>query len=381
MVNKSLRAASKNIYFTVGPSQIYPTLPSYIQKAVKNDILSVSHRSEEFRQMYKETIENLKKLLNVPENYEIVFVSSALEAMERTIMAMSHNNTYHILSGFFGKTWMGIAKELGKSPHSFNFFDWEKNRLSETAFENTKIPTKSELVCITQNDTSVGFSIPMARIYEIKKKNPEKLFALDIVSSAPYIDIEYKYLDAVFFSVQKGFGLPAGLCVLILSPKAINQAQKLSKLKNYSIGSYHSLVKLVENTQKFQTVETPNVLGIYLLGSVVKDFLKIGISKIRQDTQLKAQMLYDFFSKSESANKTQEIGSPFIMEEKYRSITTPVFEITKGSEGLRKFAAEKGLILGAGYSDFKSKHVRIANFPAQSIQNTKKLIEILKAAY
>lgn len=361
----------KKTFFTVGPTQIYPTVPSHIQSAVKNDILSLSHRGEEFRQLYKETVENLKKLLNIPETHEIVFLSSALEAMERVNMAMSHNKTFHIISGFFGKNWEGIARDLGKSPENFKFFDWDNKRVSDIPFEKIKIPQNSELVCITQNDTSVGFEIPMEKIYALRKRYPKKLFALDVVSAVPYVDIEYKNLDAVFFSVQKGFGLPAGLCVLVLSPEAIKQAQKLSKLKGYSTGSHHSLAKLIDNTRKFQTAETPNVLGIYLLGAVVKDFLKIGIKKIRKLTDEKSEMMYSFFSKP-------EYYSAFVNLREFQSKTTPVFEIKGGSDRLRKFAADFGLILGAGYNDFKKEHIRLANFPSQSVEDVKKLLKLLK---
>jgi phosphoserine aminotransferase len=197
--------------------------------------------------------------------------------------------------------------------------------------ENLKIPGKSELVCITQNDTSVGFSIPVDQIYKLKKNYPDKLFALDIVSSVPYIDIEYKYLDTVFFSIQKGFGLPAGLSILILIPNSLKKAKKLSALKNYSIGSYHNLLKLVEKSHGFQTNETPNVLGIYLLANVVEDFLKIGISKLKSRLDSQAQMLYSFFSKPEDYRDTQNVvGEPFIKDPQYQSVTTPVFEISGG---------------------------------------------------
>lgn len=358
----------KKIFFTVGPSQIYPTVPSHIQKAVKGNILSLSHRSQEFKDIYKDAVEGLRRLLKIPPDYEIMFVSSALEAMERTIQSMSHNNTSHILTGFFGKTWIGIAKDLGKSPENFKFFEWDQNLISAKGLDKIKISKDSELVCITQNDTSTGFSIPMDEIYKLRKKYPKKLFALDVVSSVPYVNIEYKYLDAVFFSVQKGFGLPAGLAVLILSSKALKRAQKLSNLDGYSAGSYHSLIKISENSQKFQTVETPNVLGIYLLAAVVKDFLKIGIKTLKNQTDDKAQMLYSFFSKPESY-------SAFVNLREYQSVTTPVFEITGGSEPIRKFAAGKGLILGAGYGEFKNKHLRIANFPALAGEDVKKLID------
>lgn len=359
----------QRIYFTVGPSQIFPTVPGHLRQAVKNNVLSMSHRGQEFKDIYKSAVDGLRKLLNIPAGFKIVFVSSALEAMERITQSMSHNYTYHVLTGFFGKTWMGISKDLGKSPGFFQFFDWEKNSIALESLEKIKVPRKSELVCITQNDTSVGFSIPMEEIYALRKKYPKKLFALDIVSSVPYVDIEYEYLDAVFFSVQKGFGLPAGLGVLILSPKAIKQAQKLSKLKGYSTGSYHSLVKMVQNSGKFQTVETPNVLGIYLLDCIIRDFLKIGIKTIRKETDKKSKILYSFFSKF-------EYYSAFVKNSKYQSKTTTVFEIVGGSESIRKFAGEFGLILGAGYGTFKNQHLRIGNFPALSERDIKKLIKV-----
>jgi len=379
---KTLSSKSiKKTYLTVGPSQIYPTIPTHMENALKEDILSISHRGSEFKEIYKRMDMGLRKLLNIPADYEIVVLSSALEAMERITQSMSHNNTHHILSGYFGKTWMGIASDLGKSPEKSVFFNWDQNEISKTSLEKTKISKEVELVCITQNDTSTGFAIPMDQIYKLKQKYPKKLFALDIVSSVPYVDIEYQYLDAVFFSVQKGFGLPAGLSILILSPNSLKKANKLSKIKDYSIGSYHSLLKLVEKSHDFQTNETPNVLGIYLLANVIEDFLKIGILEIRKRLNDQAHMLYSFFSKPESYLDTQYIGSSFIQDQKYGSITTPVFEILKGSDKLRKFAAEKGLILGAGYSGFKNKHLRVANFPALSGKNIEKLLRTLKKFY
>ncbi|MBI2593504.1 hypothetical protein HYW44_02580 [Candidatus Daviesbacteria bacterium] len=141
---------------------------------------------------------------------------------------------------------------------------------------------------------------------------------------------------------------------------------------------------MVETSQKFQTVETPNVLGIYLLDCVIKDFLKIGIRTLRKQTDEKAQMLYSFFSKPEylgSQAKPRTASSAYmtyVKNPKYRSNTTLVFEISGGSESSRKFAAGFGLILGAGYSGFKKKHLRIANFPALSERDIRKLIQVLE---
>ncbi len=383
-MTKVNRNSIKKTFFTVGPSQIYPTVPLHMQNAIRHNIMSISHRGAEFKGIYKKASDGLRELLNIPADYEIVFLSSALEAMERVTQSMSHNNTFHIQTGFFGKIWMNIALELGKSPTFYQYFNWEKNLISKTSLENIKIPKSAELVCLTQNDTSTGFSIPMSEIYALKEKHPDKLFALDIVSSVPIVDNEYRYLDAVFFSVQKGFGLPAGLSVLILSPNSVKKAEKLSNTKNYSIGSYHNLLKLVAKSRELQTNETPNVLGLYLLANVTADFLSIEVSNLKRRLDDQAHMLYSFFSEPEYYKDSQtklssSAYSAYIKEEKYQSKTTPVFEILKGSEGLVKFAAEKGLILGAGYNDFKNQHIRIANFPAHTEKDINKLIRVVKS--
>lgn len=346
----------KKIYFTVGPSQVYPTLYRHLNQAIKKDIPSLNHRGTGFKQLFKDTTENLKKLLNIPKNYHVFFVSSALEAMERTIMGSVDKTSFHIITGSFGKAWSNYAAQLGK-----------KSLTSDNL--GSKIPKDAELICITQNDTSTGFWIPMRDIYNLKKKYPEKLIAIDIVSSIPYVDIDYKYIDVAFLSVQKGFGLPAGLGVMIVSPKALEKTEELIE-KGVVVGSYHNLKALSEKAGDFQTPETPNVLNIYLLNQVIKDMLKIGINKIRLDTDKKTKSLYEFF---DNHKKFQ----PFIKNRKFRSPTTLAIDVKGKSERLRKKLAKAGFILGAGYGDNKLNHIRIANFPSHTLKNVVQMLKYI----
>src|SRR3989344_8792806 len=105
---------AKKIYFTVGPSQVYPTLYKHISKAMKEDIPSLSHRGSEFRKLYQEVEEKLKKLLGIPGDFEIYFVSSALEGFERSLEGTVEKGSFHIITGSFGKAWYKYAKDLGK---------------------------------------------------------------------------------------------------------------------------------------------------------------------------------------------------------------------------------------------------------------------------
>lgn len=351
----------KKIYFTVGPSQVYPKLTQYFNWAGKEDIASLSHRGQGFKQLFKATTENLKKLLNIPDSYQIFFVSSALEAMERSILGCVEKNSFHIISGSFGKAWANYANQLGKEVSSYEM-------TAKTEFDIT-IPDKAELICITQNDTSTGVWIPMKDIYKLKRKNQKKLLAIDTVSSSPYVDIDYKYIDIMFFSVQKGFGLPAGLGVMIVSSKALGKAEQLIK-KGVSIGSYHSLKNLSQKAQDFQTPETPNVLNIYLLNKVVRDMLKVGLKKIRQDTDKKAEIIYDFFN-------THPKFNPAVTNSIFRSPTTIVVDVQGDSEKIRKKLAKFGFILGAGYGENKLNQIRIANFPSHYLKNVRQMLRCM----
>src|SRR6185369_12870969 len=266
----------KKIFFTVGPSQLYPSVPTHIKTALKENIFSLSHRSKAFVAIYKEASDNLRKLLGIPTTHHVFFTSSALEGMERTIQNTVHKNSFHFVNGSFSREFWQIAVDLKKNAERADIPNGEG-----FDFPTVTIPKNTEVICIVQNETSTGVAIPMEHIYTVKKKHPSALIAIDVVSSIPYTTIDFSLIDIVLFSVQKGFGLPAGLGVLIVNDKALKKAALLEK-KNVPIGSYHSFPKLFEFEQKFQTRETPNVSAIYLLEKVTKDMLTVGIDTIKK---------------------------------------------------------------------------------------------------
>lgn len=354
----------KKIFFTPGPSQLYPTAVSHFQKAFKENIPSLSHRSKQFSEIYQNLSTGLKKLLSIPDDYTVFIVGSGTEAMERAIQNCVEKYSFHFVNGSFSKRFFATAQELGKKPDAIQVplgqsFDFTK----------VTIPKKTELICFTHNETSVGVMIPEKEIEATAKKYPEMLIAVDTVSSAPYGDFNYQLLDVVFFSVQKLFGLPAGLGVMAVSPRAMKKAEKLAG-KGISIGSYHSFVSLLKSSGKWQTPETPPVLEMYVLEKVVADMLARGIKTIWKETESKAKLLYDFID-------GHERFSAFIEDKMFRSQTVIVADVQKAKVDVKKKLSEKGFIVGSGYGEFKEKHIRIANFPAHSIEDVKNLIKEL----
>lgn len=355
----------KKIFFTPGPSQLYPTTQNHLQNGFKVDIGSISHRSELFQKIYQDLVDDLKQLLGIPKEYHIFIVGSGTEAMERTIQNCVEKYSLHFVNGSFSKRFYMMAQDLGKKPIKI-----EAPLEEGFNFKKVTIPKRTELICFTQNETSSGVLIPAEAISSIAKKYPDTLIAVDVVSSVPYVDLDYKLLDVVFFSIQKGFGLPAGLGVMVVSPRAIKKAEILLQ-KKINIGSYHSFPTLLHYAQKQQTHETPPLLAMYLLGNVVKDMQKKGIEHIRRETEEKAALLYDFFDHHDTL-------SAFVKEKRWRSQTVIVVDIQKAKKDVKKLLAEKGFIVGSGYGENKKTQIRIANFPAHSLADVHKLIEELK---
>lgn len=354
----------EQIFFTVGPTQTHPDLGRFLNDGLKKGVYSMSHRGKEFGELFEHTVSSLKKLLKVPEDFHVFFIGSATEAMELAIENCVLDKSFHFVNGAFSKRFFGTARELRKHPEKF-----EVPPGSGFDFARASIPRDAELVCFTQNETSTGVSVDMEDIRALKRKNPGKLFAVDIVSSTPYAPVDYQAVDCAFFSVQKGFGMPSGLGVLIVNDKCIEKAKMLQE-KGVNIGSFHNFPSLLKYASKNQCPETPNVLAIYVLGRICDAYIKYGQGKIHAETEKKAELVYEFLDNNSAY-------PAFVKKAGWRSKTVIVAEIPAGSADVIKKLAGRGFIVGSGYGEFKDKHIRIGNFPMHKINDVKKIIRLV----
>jgi phosphoserine aminotransferase len=355
----------KSVYLTPGPSELYFTVPDHIRQAMQEQVCSISHRSKAFEEIYKKAIDELRTLLNIPQNYHIVFTASATEIWERLIQNCVENQTYHLVNGSFSKRFYEFASLLNR-----NALINEKPLGEGFKASDIEVHKDTELICVTQNETSTGVAFPVEDIYQLRNKYPKSLIAVDAVSSIPYLDIDFTQIDSLFFSVQKGMGLPAGLGVWIFNEKCVAKANEITQ-KQRSIGTYHSIPALLEKAAKNQTPETPNMLGIYLLGKVCEDMNRRTIASIRQETNYKAALVNHLFNE-------HHLFSHFVKEESHRSKTVLVADV-KGmvaSDLIEKVKAQ-GITIGSGYGKNKASQIRIANFPTHSKEVFERLVDVL----
>ena len=352
------------INFTPGPSQLYFTVEDHIKQAFREGIPSLSHRSKKFEKIFADAVNGIRQLLNVPSSYHIYFTGSATEIWERSIQNLVEETSFHLVNGSFSKRFFEISGQLGKKASKLEV------SIGEGFPDSLLIPSSTELIAVTHNETSTGVSLPLDLIYDLKTQRPDALLVVDAVSSLPYPDFDYSKLDSVFFSVQKGFGLPAGLGVWIVNDKCLAKAEQLLS-KGLSIGSYHNLPSLHTHALKNQTPETPNVLGIYLLGQVVADMLRHTAHKMRKETEYKSILLYNMLNK-------HPYLKPFVKDERFQSRTVIVAETGEHTEKITAALLEKGMQPGDGYGAAKKSQLRFANFPTHAKEHYELLVDSLE---
>jgi phosphoserine aminotransferase len=357
----------RKTYFTPGPAELFPTVEQHYHDAFEQQLGSISHRSAQFRKIYQHTVEQLRILMDIPESNGIFFTGSATEIWERIIQNTVEHESFHLVNGSFSKKFYDFSKELNKFAHKY-----EKPFGEGFDYAEIEVPEYAELICTTANETSSGVQMRPAEIHKLKRANKDKFVAVDMVSSAPYPDLDFSTIDTAFFSVQKSFGMPAGLGCWIANPAMLEKANRM-KTHESQIGTYHNLPSLFKNFEKFETPETPNVMAIYVLGKVAEDMNKIGIETIRKETDKKAKLLYSFAA-------TCDFLEIFVKNPEHRSQTVVVVNTVgrAASEIIDSVKASSNMIIGSGYGDFKSTQLRIANFAAVNLGQVESLIEEMK---
>ena len=152
---------SNKVFFTPGPSQLYPGVEDFAAEAFEKDLGSISHRSKSFQKVYANTVEQLRRLLKLPSDFHVFFLGSASESWERIILNLTEqgDETYHFVNGSFSKKFFsyskGVRRVAKKSVAPFGEgFDVDKEQNSQ----------ERKLVCYTQNETSSGVAVPLEDI-------------------------------------------------------------------------------------------------------------------------------------------------------------------------------------------------------------------------
>ena len=358
------------ITFYPGPSKIYPQVEQYLQDAYRSGILSMNHRSQSFMDVLKETMRLMREKLAIPADYSIYLVSSATEAWEIVAQSLTQQHSAHHYNGAFGKKWFSYATHIVPQTSGslfpinqtlpYHLFQEGEER---AAFNRQRL-SDYEVLCLTHSETSNGTQIRMQELAEIRSLTPA-LIAIDATSSMGGVAFDWTLGDVWFASVQKCFGLPAGMGIMVCSPNALEKARQVNDILRYN-----SLLFVHENFEKYQTHYTPNTLGVYLLMRVMEQLEPI--AAIDQRTVERAAHFYQFLE-----NETS--WEPLVTNNATRSDTViAVKGEPQAIAALKKDATLVGITLGNGYGEWKNNTFRIANFPAIEDEEIEQLRSFLR---
>lgn len=340
--------------FYPGPSRVYSNITEYIYEAYMDGVMSANHRSEQFMDIMVRTKATLQEKLHMPESYEVVFTSSATECWEIIAQSLTQKGSQHFYNGSFGEKWASYAAELVPTQN----VHFGINEVLPTGDVSKGV----DVLCVTHNETSNATMVSEESLKMLREENRGKLIAVDATSSLGGVKIDFSLADVWYASVQKCLGLPAGMGVMILSPKAQEVA--------YNIGEnarYNSLTRILDNAKKHQTAYTPNVLNIYLL---------MRTQQASKGIAYNVEKLARRMSQYEALIASKPVLEFLVENESVRSATVLALRVDD-PRALKEEAERFGIILGNGYGPWKSSTIRIANFPAIKSREVEKLIGFL----
>lgn len=336
------------INFYPGPSKLDASIGRYYKEGFDKGIFACNHRSNTFQELLEQTKKTLDEKLNVPKGYEIVMTSSATECWEIIAQSVLGRKSLHLHNGAFGAKWFEYTKKIIPHVEDISF---KVNDIPQAS--DLQIHKDTDIICLTHNETSNGTRIPVDHISGIRERFSDCLIAVDATSSLAGENLDLSVADIWYASVQKCFGLPPGLAVMILSPNAISQIE-LKNDRRY----YNSLPFILDNFRKNQTPYTPNIPSIYLLNEVMRNRASLEvIDAVAKQRRHKIGLLLENIDGLEELSTNRLNRSNTVI-----AVSGSRLKIKE----IKEKALKNSILLGNGYGSWKEDSFRIANFPSHS---------------
>lgn len=346
--------------FSAGPA----ILPQEVLEAAQRELLSfdgigmsvmeISHRSKTFAGVLERAESGIRKLLNVPENYRVLFLQGGASLQFSMIpMNFLKRNADYIVTGAWGKKAVKEARKAG----AVNVIHTTEQSgfTSVPSAEEIRFSRGADYVHYCSNETIDGVEFK----YDLDGGGiPVVCDASSNILSKP-IDVE-KYA-LIYAGAQKNIG-PSGVTLVIIRDDMLEKVPEgqFAMLDYRAIAANDSMLN------------TPNTWGIYLI-SLVCDWLEQqgGVKEMARLNASKAKILYDALDSSDgffSGHADREA----------RSLMNVTFRLPN-EELESKFVAEA---TAAGFNGLKGHRsvggIRASIYNAFPIEGVEKLVEFMR---
>ncbi|MCI6783685.1 MAG: 3-phosphoserine/phosphohydroxythreonine transaminase [Lachnospiraceae bacterium] len=246
-------------------------------------VMEMSHRSKVYDNIIKEAEADLRDLMNIPDNYKVLFLQGGASQQFAAIPMnlMKNKKAAYIVTGQWAKKAFQEAKMYGDAVEVASSADKTFSYIPDCS--DLDIPEDADYVYICENNTIYG-----TKFKELPNTKGHTLVA-DVSSCFLSEPVDVTKYGVIYGGVQKNVG-PAGVVIVIIREDLI---------RDDVLPGTPTMLKYKTQADADSLYNTPPCYGIYICGKVFKWLKKMGgLEVMKQRNEEKAKILYDFLDQS-----------------------------------------------------------------------------------
>ena len=275
--------------FSAGPA----VLPEEVLKEAQEEmfdyngtgmsVMEMSHRSKAYDDIIKEAEADLRELMNIPDNYKVLFLQGGASQQFAMIPMnlMKNGVADYIVTGQWAKKAYQEAQMYGKANKIASSEDETFSYIPDCS--DLPISEDADYVYICENNTIYGTK------FKTLPNTKGKILISDVSSCFLSEPVDVTKYGMIYGGVQKNIG-PAGVVIAIIREDLITEDvyPGTPTMLRYKIHA--------DNESMYNT---PPCYGIYICGKVFKWLKNMGgLEVMKERNEKKAAVLYDFLDRS-----------------------------------------------------------------------------------
>lgn len=324
-------------------------------KGTGMSVMEMSHRSKAFDTIIKEAEQDLRDLMNIPDNYKVLFLQGGASQQFAAIPMnlMKNKVADYIITGQWAKKAYQEAQKYGKVNAIASSEDETYSYIPDCS--DLPISEDADYVYICENNTIYGTK------YKTLPNTKGKTLVADVSSCFLSEPVDVTKYGIIYGGVQKNVG-PAGVVIAIIREDLISDDV---------LEGTPTMLKYKTQADNDSLYNTPPCYGIYICGKVFKWLKNMGgLEVMKQRNEEKAKVLYDFLDQSKMFKGT--------VRKEDRSLMNVPF-VTGDKDLDAKFVAEAK---EAGFENLKGHRtvggMRASIYNAMPKEGVEKLVAFMK---
>lgn len=318
-------------------------------------VMEMSHRSKAYDTIIKEAEADLRELMNIPDNYKVLFLQGGASQQFAMIPMnlMKNRVADYIVTGQWAKKAYQEASLYGKANKIASSEDKTFSYIPDCS--DLPISEDADYVYICENNTIYGTK------FKTLPNTKGKPLVADVSSCFLSEPEDVTKYGVIYGGVQKNIG-PAGVVIVIIREDLITEDV---------LPGTPTMLRYKIHADADSLYNTPPAYGIYICGKVFKWLKKMGgLEAMKERNEKKAKILYDYLDESKLFKGT--------VRKEDRSLMNVPF-ITGNEELDAKFVKEAK---EAGFENLKGHRtvggMRASIYNAMPIEGVEKLVEFMK---